>query len=77
MRRSARCCRSWRAPQVLVGFAPEGGEAMLRPARKPLTLRHLLTHTSGFSYDMWNPEIGAYMAARAASPASSAASAPR
>jgi CubicO group peptidase (beta-lactamase class C family) len=37
---------------------------MLRPARKSLTLRHLLTHTSGFSYDMWNPEIGAYMAAR-------------
>ncbi|MFZ4410296.1 MAG: serine hydrolase domain-containing protein [Paracraurococcus sp.] len=51
-------------PQVLMGFAPEGGEAMLRPARKPLTLRHLLTHTSGFSYDMWNPEIGVYMAAR-------------
>jgi methyl acetate hydrolase len=51
-------------PQVLMGFAPEGGEAMLRPARKKLTLRHLLTHTSGFSYDMWNPEIGAYMAAR-------------
>ena len=51
-------------PQVLVGFAPEGGEAMLRPARTPLTLRHLLTHTSGFSYDMWNSGIGAYMAAR-------------
>lgn len=51
-------------PQVLMGFAPEGGEAMLRPARKPVTLRHLLTHTSGFSYDMWNPGIGAYMTAR-------------
>lgn len=50
-------------PQVLLGFTPEGGEAMLRPARKPITLRHLLTHTAGFSYDMWNPEIGAYMAA--------------
>src|SRR3954468_15697085 len=49
-------------PQVLLGFAPEGGEAMLRPARKAITLRHLLTHTAGFSYDMWNPEIGAYMA---------------
>ncbi|MBK1660278.1 serine hydrolase domain-containing protein [Paracraurococcus ruber] len=51
-------------PNVLTGFAPEGGEPMLRPARRPITLRHLLTHTSGFSYDIWNPEIGAVMAAR-------------
>ncbi|MDO9711529.1 serine hydrolase domain-containing protein [Paracraurococcus lichenis] len=51
-------------PEVLVGFAPEGGEAMVRPARRPITLRHLLTHTSGFSYDIWNPGIGAVMAAQ-------------
>lgn len=50
------------APQVLVGF--EGGEPVLRPARKPITLRHLLTHTAGFGYDFFNAEIGAYMAAR-------------
>lgn len=50
-------------PQVLIGFAPEGGAPMLRPARRPITLRHLLTHTAGFSYDIWNPEIGAWMAA--------------
>ncbi|MBX9698119.1 MAG: beta-lactamase family protein [Acetobacteraceae bacterium] len=50
-------------PQVLVGFAAEGGAPMLRPANRPITLRHLLTHTSGFSYDIWNPGIGAYMAA--------------
>jgi CubicO group peptidase (beta-lactamase class C family) len=24
-------------------------------------LRHLLTHTSGFVYDIWNPDIGRYM----------------
>ena len=51
-------------PQVLVGFAPEGGAPMLRPANRPITLRHLLTHTSGFSYDIWNAGIGAYMAAK-------------
>ncbi|NOG70952.1 serine hydrolase [Roseicella sp. DB1501] len=51
-------------PQVLTGFAPEGGEPMLRPARRPLTLRHLLSHTAGFGYDFFNAEIGAFMAAR-------------
>ena len=23
----------------------------------PMTLRQLLTHTAGFSYEIWNPEI--------------------
>ncbi|HJU20273.1 MAG TPA: serine hydrolase domain-containing protein [Stellaceae bacterium] len=50
-------------PQVLEGFDP-AGEPKLRPARRPITLRHLLTHTSGFVYDIWNPEIGRYMERR-------------
>ena len=41
------------APQVLEGF-DANGEPKLRPAKKPITLRHLLTHTAGFSYDLWN-----------------------
>jgi CubicO group peptidase (beta-lactamase class C family) len=48
------------APQVLEGFDP-AGEPKLRPARWPITLRHLLTHTAGFVYDIWNAEIGRYM----------------
>jgi CubicO group peptidase (beta-lactamase class C family) len=46
--------------QVLEGFAPDG-TPRLRPARRPITLRHLLTHTAGFVYDIWNPEMGRYL----------------
>src|SRR5579863_10538635 len=50
-------------PQVLEGF-DAAGEPRLRAARRPITLRHLLTHTSGFVYDIWNPEMGRYMERR-------------
>jgi CubicO group peptidase (beta-lactamase class C family) len=48
------------APRVLEGFDAVG-EPILRPARRPITLRQLLTHTAGFVYDIWNPEMGRYM----------------
>src|SRR5262249_27405610 len=38
------------SPQVLEGF-DASGQPRLRPARCPITVRHLLTHTSGFTYD--------------------------
>jgi methyl acetate hydrolase len=50
-------------PQVLEGF-DAAGAPRLRPARRPITLRHLLTHTSGFVYDIWNPDVGRYMEQR-------------
>jgi CubicO group peptidase (beta-lactamase class C family) len=46
--------------QVLEGFAPDGSPR-LRPAKRPISLRHLLTHTSGFVYDIWNPEMARYL----------------
>ena len=46
-------------PQVLEGF-DEDGTPRLRPAAGPITLRHLLTHTSGFAYNMWNADCGRY-----------------
>ena len=49
-----------RNPQVLEGFDAEG-KPRLRPARAPITIRHLLTHTSGFSYDLFNADVGRYM----------------
>lgn len=48
------------APQVLEGFDAHG-EPNLRPARNPITLRHLLTHTAGFSYPMWNGDMLKYL----------------
>src|SRR3954468_4341728 len=48
------------APQVLEGFDADGAPKM-RPATKPITLRHLMTHTAGFAYDMWNGDMGQYL----------------
>jgi methyl acetate hydrolase len=48
------------APQVLEGF-DANGEPKLRPAKKPITLRHLMTHTAGFAYDMWNGDVVQYL----------------
>jgi CubicO group peptidase (beta-lactamase class C family) len=48
------------SPQVLEGF-DAAGAPRLRPAKRPITLRHLLTHTAGFTYDIWNADMGRYM----------------
>jgi len=47
-------------PQVLEGW-DESGAPRLRPARGEVTLRRLLTHTTGFSYNMWNADIARYL----------------
>lgn len=46
-------------PKVLEGF-DAAGNPKLRAARRDITLRHLLTHTSGHAYEIWNSEIGRY-----------------
>jgi methyl acetate hydrolase len=48
--------------QVLEGF-DAAGAPRLRPPGRPITLRHLLTHTAGFSYEIWNAAIAQYQAA--------------
>ena len=50
-----------RSPQVLVGFRPDGTPT-LRPARRPITVRHLLTHTSGYTYAIWSETLRRYQA---------------
>ncbi len=41
------------SPEVIEGFDQDGAP-VLRPAARPITLRHLLTHTSGLGYDFMN-----------------------
>ena len=50
------------APRVLEGF-DAAGVPRLRPARRPIALRHLLTHTAGFTYDTWDAATTRYVRA--------------
>jgi methyl acetate hydrolase len=50
-------------PQVLEGF-DASGEPILRSAKRQITLRHLITHTAGFVYDIWNADMCRYMETR-------------
>jgi methyl acetate hydrolase len=50
---------------VLDGFEEDGTAKVRRPTR-PVTLRHLLTHTSGFGYTFSDERLTRYMADRQA-----------
>ena len=47
---------------VLEGFDHDG-KPRTRPRRGAITLRHLLTHTAGFSYEIWSDAIVRYQEA--------------
>ena len=47
--------------KVLEGW--DGDKPRLRAPKRPMTLKQLLTHTSGFSYEIWRPDIARYQQA--------------
>ena len=56
-------------PQVLEGFDDEA-KPVTRPAAGPITLRQLLTHTSGFGYEFMSAELTRYRGHNPAAPGS-------
>ncbi|HEU4369946.1 MAG TPA: serine hydrolase domain-containing protein [Methylomirabilota bacterium] len=48
--------------QVLEGF-DAAGQPRLRAPRRPITLKHLLTHTAGYAYEIWQADIARYQQA--------------
>ena len=57
---AAEICPELKDRQVLDGFEADGSPR-LRPAEGTITLRNLLTHTSGFVYDTWNPGMSEFL----------------
>jgi methyl acetate hydrolase len=49
-------CAEFASPQVLEGF-DDAGQPILRDARSQVTLRNLLTHTSGYAYDFTDQNL--------------------
>ena len=47
-------------PQILQGF-DDAGQPRLVPATQPVTLRRLLTHTSGYAYPFTSPNLVRYV----------------
>src|ERR1043166_1157053 len=47
----------WKAPVVISKFNEADASYETRPAKRPITIRHLLTHTSGIGYAFASPML--------------------
>lgn len=62
---AASVCPELDAVEVLTGFGADG-RPVTRPRASEITLRNLLTHTSGFGYEFWNADLKRYLDATGA-----------
>ncbi len=51
-----------RRPRYSTG-STDDGKPKLRPGKAAITLRHLLTHTAGFGYEVWDASLVRYVKA--------------
>ncbi len=51
-------CPELAAPAMVLDGFDADGQPITRPAVGDVTLRNLLTHTSGYVYDIWNGDMG-------------------
>ncbi len=59
---ASKVCPQIGDAKVFTGF-DAAGQPTHRPPKRPVTLRHLLTHSAGFSYEIWNADMVKYQAA--------------
>ena len=57
---ASEICPELAATVVLTGFDADGNPTT-RPPKSSITLRHLMTHTSGFVYPIWNSAMARYL----------------
>lgn len=48
------------AIQVITGWDAQG-QPLVRPSKTPITLRHLMTHTAGFTSDIWSENASRFL----------------
>ena len=56
----ARVLPDIQAIQVITAWDAQG-QPVLRPPKTPITLRHLMTHTAGFTSDIWSENSARYL----------------
>ena len=56
----ARVLPEINAIKVITGWDAQG-QPILRPPKTPITLRHLMTHTAGFTSDIWSENSARYL----------------